>query len=132
MKCFYICRCESEINECDSSPCQNNATCIDELDGYQCNCSANYTGIHCEFEVSCPGGVERVGDEYGLVWVGRDELDWYQCNCTTNYTGIHSVFEVSCPGGVERVGDEYGLVWVGRDELGRVPVQLYRKLYRHP
>ncbi|XP_062510209.1 uncharacterized protein LOC134186269 [Corticium candelabrum] len=37
-----------EVNECISSPCQNGATCIDEVDGYRCFCSAGYHGILCE------------------------------------------------------------------------------------
>lgn len=28
--------CEVQLNECDSSPCQNGATCRDHLGGYQC------------------------------------------------------------------------------------------------
>ena len=30
--------CEREIIECDSSPCQNEGTCIDELNFFVCNC----------------------------------------------------------------------------------------------
>lgn len=28
--------CEEQLDECDSSPCQNGATCRDHLGGYQC------------------------------------------------------------------------------------------------
>ena len=38
-----------ELNECASNPCQHdNATCIDNLNGYVCNCPANITGVHCD------------------------------------------------------------------------------------
>ena len=30
-----------------SSPCQNNGTCRDEVGGYACQCTANYTGENC-------------------------------------------------------------------------------------
>ena len=40
--------CFAEVNECISSPCQNRATCIDEVDGYRCFCSPGYQGILCE------------------------------------------------------------------------------------
>lgn len=36
-----------EIDECESMPCQNNATCTDLLNGYNCTCSPGYTGIEC-------------------------------------------------------------------------------------
>ena len=38
----------TEINECDSMPCQNGATCTDGIASYTCSCPAGYTGILCE------------------------------------------------------------------------------------
>ena len=38
----------TEIDECDSKPCQNNATCIDLVNSYRCQCIAGYTGNQCE------------------------------------------------------------------------------------
>ncbi|TNN67237.1 Fibropellin-1 [Liparis tanakae] len=32
--------CETEINECDSSPCQHNGTCSDLLGNHECQCHA--------------------------------------------------------------------------------------------
>ena len=29
------------------SPCQNNGICVDELGGYRCECTANFTGVNC-------------------------------------------------------------------------------------
>ena len=36
------------IGYCDSEPCLNNATCINEVYGYTCNCTNGYNGTHCE------------------------------------------------------------------------------------
>ena len=38
----------SDIDECDSSPCMNGATCTDHIDGFNCSCVAGYTGNMCE------------------------------------------------------------------------------------
>lgn len=40
--------CFPEINECDSNPCQNGATCVDELNRYSCTCQPGYQGTNCE------------------------------------------------------------------------------------
>ena len=31
--------CEFNIDECESDPCLNNATCVDGINGYICNCT---------------------------------------------------------------------------------------------
>ena len=36
------------IDECASSPCQNNAACNDFINRYACVCTSGFYGIHCE------------------------------------------------------------------------------------
>ena len=38
----------SDTNECSSSPCKNNATCQDSINGYVCSCLPGFTGNYCE------------------------------------------------------------------------------------
>ena len=38
----------TEINECLSSPCVNDATCTDNVNSYTCTCVDGYTGTNCE------------------------------------------------------------------------------------
>ncbi len=38
----------TDINECSSNPCLNGAACVDQVNGYVCNCLAGYAGIHCQ------------------------------------------------------------------------------------
>ena len=38
----------SDIDECFSEPCQNNATCVDLVDAFDCTCLVGYTGTVCE------------------------------------------------------------------------------------
>ena len=44
MNFFYF----SDINECGSNPCQNGATCNDELNNYTCICDSQFTGKNCD------------------------------------------------------------------------------------
>ncbi|KAM3606576.1 uncharacterized protein V6R79_019083 [Siganus canaliculatus] len=48
---FTGANCESEINECDSSPCQHNGTCSDLPGRYECQCPTGFQGKNCEFDI---------------------------------------------------------------------------------
>ncbi|XP_078597484.1 uncharacterized protein LOC144873741 isoform X2 [Branchiostoma floridae x Branchiostoma japonicum] len=37
-----------DVSECNSSPCQNEGTCIDGVDHYICKCGRGWVGVHCE------------------------------------------------------------------------------------
>ena len=43
-------RCEGKIGDCDTVPCYNEGTCLENryTAGYTCVCSDMYTGIQCE------------------------------------------------------------------------------------
>lgn len=43
--------CNIDINECASSPCQNNATCQDQLGFFTCACPAGIIGNLCETNI---------------------------------------------------------------------------------
>lgn len=43
--------CDSEINECESSPCQNGGVCVDKIASYACACPMGFTGLNCEEEI---------------------------------------------------------------------------------
>ena len=36
-----------EINECLSTPCQNNGSCVNQINQYYCVCSTGYTDFNC-------------------------------------------------------------------------------------
>ncbi|OWR45133.1 cadherin [Danaus plexippus plexippus] len=40
--------CDTEVDLCYSSPCQNNGTCVRREGGYTCVCGAGFTGVNCE------------------------------------------------------------------------------------
>ena len=37
-----------DINECNSSPCENGAICTDTINSYTCDCVEGHTGANCE------------------------------------------------------------------------------------
>ena len=39
--------CLSDINDCSPDPCENGATCDDEVNDYTCTCMAGYDGKNC-------------------------------------------------------------------------------------
>ena len=41
-----------DIDECVSVPCLHGGVCIDHVNQYECNCTSNYAGHHCEFDVN--------------------------------------------------------------------------------
>ncbi|EGW02022.1 Sushi, von Willebrand factor type A, EGF and pentraxin domain-containing protein 1 [Cricetulus griseus] len=60
--------CELNINECQSNPCRNQATCVDELNSYSCKCRPGFSGHRCETEQ--PSGFNldfEVSGIYGYV-----------------------------------------------------------------
>ena len=36
-----------ENNECESSPCLNGASCVDNINSFSCSCLAGYTDPEC-------------------------------------------------------------------------------------
>lgn len=43
--------CQTEINECVSSPCQNGGSCVDIISGYRCLCPVGFVGEDCQTNV---------------------------------------------------------------------------------
>ncbi|KAI0221968.1 hypothetical protein LSAT2_026773 [Lamellibrachia satsuma] len=50
-------KCREDINECDSNPCMNGATCVDDINRYTCTCVPGYSGVHCGMEPKRPHGM---------------------------------------------------------------------------
>ena len=36
-----------DINECDSNPCQNGASCVNQQNAYACTCTGGWQGTDC-------------------------------------------------------------------------------------
>lgn len=75
-------RCEYDIDECGSNPCQHGGQCLDRLNGYTCQCLPGYTGTNCETNMDdCAVNPCRNGGAC------IDLVNAYKCVCDLPYTG---------------------------------------------
>jgi len=73
-----------DINECLSTPCQNGATCEDELDSYACSCAVGFTGTHCEMNIDeCASSPCHSGHKC------FDLINGYKCHCAPGFRGTN-------------------------------------------
>ena len=40
-----------DIDDCLANNCQNNATCEDQINSYNCKCTAGFTGENCTEQI---------------------------------------------------------------------------------
>ena len=60
----------SDIDECLSKPCKNDAKCIDEVNNYKCECKPGYSGKDC--------GTGKISDQIGsLLWVFKSQIPFH-------------------------------------------------------
>ncbi|KNC83960.1 hypothetical protein SARC_03824 [Sphaeroforma arctica JP610] len=106
----YRCKCEDSgyegddcdelIDNCHSNNCPNEATCVNLLNSYTCDCSTGFSGFYCQFELC-----DAVGSQ---CREGKctDGEEGYTCNCDgTGFTGkncgddIDECDKISCENG---------------------------------
>ena len=96
------------IDDCLSNPCQNNGTCNNLINGYECVCSPGFTGKDCDININecesnpcqnngacidgnaiyfciCLAGFTGLRCEINIDdnLIGR-----YFCNCTEDFVGV--------------------------------------------
>uniref|UniRef100_A0A8C9EV35 Crumbs cell polarity complex component 2 n=1 Tax=Pavo cristatus TaxID=9049 RepID=A0A8C9EV35_PAVCR len=75
--------CLTNINECESQPCQNGGHCVDLVDGFLCHCLPGYSGVECAVNINeCEEGPCKNGA------VCEDGIADYTCHCAPSQDGI--------------------------------------------
>ncbi|KAI8512856.1 calcium ion binding [Branchiostoma belcheri] len=72
----------AERDECSSAPCQNNATCQDQANGFTCQCVPGYTGTLCEIDID-----ECSSAPCQNQATCQDQINSFTCQCVPGYTG---------------------------------------------
>ena len=57
MNCFESYIFFLAVDHCYGGPCLNNGSCVNSLDGYQCDCLEGFQGPNCEGITLC--NIER-------------------------------------------------------------------------
>jgi len=80
------------IDECESKPCQNGATCTngkhwgDEMEkwSYDCICTPGFTGTNCETDID---ECEANPCQNGAICINKENS--YACNCRQGFSGTN-------------------------------------------
>ncbi|XP_015758226.1 PREDICTED: EGF-like repeat and discoidin I-like domain-containing protein 3 [Acropora digitifera] len=83
-------RNKHHINECLSSPCQNGATCSDEVNKYSCTCQVGYIGYNCQTDIN-----ECLSSPCQNGATCSDEVNKYSCACQVGYRGYNCQTDIN-------------------------------------
>uniref|UniRef100_A0A8C2KZS5 Neurogenic locus notch homolog protein 1 n=1 Tax=Cyprinus carpio TaxID=7962 RepID=A0A8C2KZS5_CYPCA len=90
-------RCEGDVNECLSDPCDPNGSynCVQLINDFRCECRTGYTGKRCETvfngckDTPCKNG--------GTCAVASNTKHGYICKCQPGYSGSSCEYDAqSC------------------------------------
>lgn len=76
--------CQMNINECASSPCLNQGTCVDGVASFTCLCEPPYSGPTCA-DFLTPCSPNPCANHASCVHT--PDYQGYQCNCQPGWQG---------------------------------------------
>ncbi|XP_037806370.1 protein crumbs isoform X4 [Lucilia sericata] len=77
---------------CANDPCMGHGLCISHNDGYECRCTARYSGKNCQMDNGSPCDRNPCSNSGACIEDSRGD---YQCICTPNHTGKHCETEIN-------------------------------------
>ncbi|XP_061487863.1 sushi, von Willebrand factor type A, EGF and pentraxin domain-containing protein 1 isoform X2 [Rhineura floridana] len=83
-------KCETDIDECKSSPCFNKGICKDGNATFICQCQPGYTGLQCEENINECSSNPCLNEAVCI-----DGINSYQCSCAEGFTGTHCEAEIN-------------------------------------
>ncbi|XP_066057449.1 protein crumbs homolog 2 isoform X2 [Chamaea fasciata] len=104
----FLCQCQpgfagetcfTNIDECESQPCQNGGLCQDLVNGFLCQCLPGYSGVECAVNINeceegpCKNGAvceDGIADYSCHCVPGQDGTTWGGKNCSVPLTGCQT------------------------------------------
>ena len=86
-------RCEINADDCIGNRCQNNATCIDKIGSYECNCAGGFSGEFCQSKIPFCSTPEFSPCQNGGQCI--DHFTHYTCECMPGFTGVNCTNNVN-------------------------------------
>uniref|UniRef100_A0A3Q2P5H2 Sushi, nidogen and EGF like domains 1 n=1 Tax=Fundulus heteroclitus TaxID=8078 RepID=A0A3Q2P5H2_FUNHE len=83
-------RCQINVNECASNPCQNGGSCKDQINGFICECPAGYTGTHCQTDIDECEARPCLNNASCVQGTGN-----FTCVCEPGYTGVRCETDIN-------------------------------------
>ncbi|PIK51636.1 putative neurogenic locus Notch protein-like, partial [Apostichopus japonicus] len=96
-------RCETNIDECESNPCQNQGNCINRPTvGYDCECFDGFQGTNCEIDLDeCDSSPCMNG---GICVDGPNQ---FTCICPQGWSGVLCETVIGCRVNISLPADQY-------------------------
>lgn len=79
-------------NFCLNDPCMGHGTCSSSPEGYECRCTARYSGKNCQKDNGSPCAKNPCENGGSCLENSRGD---YQCFCDPNHSGQHCETEVN-------------------------------------